>query len=650
MSLWSILGIESTSDITAIKRAYSKQLRIYHPEDDPEGYQRLREAYDRAIKLAKTGQIVPHILLMDEIMDEVGENEQEEHEPGGVEEIVEQELVEPHQALDPALRIERSYLPDNAERISSYQRVNSFMKQVEELYLRAEERYQVERWEVLLHDDMLWNIEINQMINASMISFLEKHRCLPLSVWHLLDQTFHWTEQITREAMPDSLVDMTWHSYLLRQLKQKYELRYIHLPPHIDIEGFWKYRQMALFALQENKPDLQREYAEKAYIIYSDDPDILRMLAEHHIIECNYVQAMAFAQQWLDTVPNDVDAYLCRAQLQYNQRWYDRAVEDCGYVLSQDPTHPQASYLLARCYMKLTRWAEAQGLLQSICLASPEDSRAVTLLIIVKRQVDLINSPEYQSRIDRQRRMDVQREKWLRIKSNTGRCISACFILIFLFMGVLFLLIDNVNKLAAVNQESMKNKNSFERVWTSPQIWDTEAGTRTRMEFTQAHFIGVLRYHDIETKGFEIEQYQSFRDIKGTEEQLREKKYVSIGYLRDTIVLLVTTYDEVEQILRKLPIQLTGKMRDMPYSKQLYEDVRNKYAAYEISKFSYLIQYGKYLDTTSEGDDSNLTWHNRYLYYSCLCFIILGVIAFFIYRKTRRILYSQMNHGMRGGA
>lgn len=83
MSLWSILGIESTSDITAIKRAYSKQLRIYHPEDDPEGYQRLREAYDRAIKLAKTGQIVPHILLMDEIMDEVGENEQEEHEPGG---------------------------------------------------------------------------------------------------------------------------------------------------------------------------------------------------------------------------------------------------------------------------------------------------------------------------------------------------------------------------------------------------------------------------------------------------------------------------------------------------------------------------------------------------------------------------------------
>src|SRR5690606_20647159 len=51
MTIWQRLGIEPTNDIKEIKRAYGKQLQIYHPEEDAEGYQALREAYDRAIKL-----------------------------------------------------------------------------------------------------------------------------------------------------------------------------------------------------------------------------------------------------------------------------------------------------------------------------------------------------------------------------------------------------------------------------------------------------------------------------------------------------------------------------------------------------------------------------------------------------------------------
>lgn len=34
-------------------------LKKYHPEDDPEGYQRLREAFDEAMKLAKQKGIFP---------------------------------------------------------------------------------------------------------------------------------------------------------------------------------------------------------------------------------------------------------------------------------------------------------------------------------------------------------------------------------------------------------------------------------------------------------------------------------------------------------------------------------------------------------------------------------------------------------------
>ena len=50
---WSILGIDPTNDVSAIKKAYAIKLKIYHPEDDPEGFQKLREAYEGAIKQSR---------------------------------------------------------------------------------------------------------------------------------------------------------------------------------------------------------------------------------------------------------------------------------------------------------------------------------------------------------------------------------------------------------------------------------------------------------------------------------------------------------------------------------------------------------------------------------------------------------------------
>jgi len=53
MTCWSVLQLDDDADERSIKRSYARLLRVHRPDDDPEGFQRLREAYEHALSVAR---------------------------------------------------------------------------------------------------------------------------------------------------------------------------------------------------------------------------------------------------------------------------------------------------------------------------------------------------------------------------------------------------------------------------------------------------------------------------------------------------------------------------------------------------------------------------------------------------------------------
>ena len=49
MNCWKVLGIEPTQNKKEIKKAYAKLLKQYHPEENPEEFKQIQEAYQQCL-------------------------------------------------------------------------------------------------------------------------------------------------------------------------------------------------------------------------------------------------------------------------------------------------------------------------------------------------------------------------------------------------------------------------------------------------------------------------------------------------------------------------------------------------------------------------------------------------------------------------
>lgn len=153
-----ILGIDRTKDEGKITEAYRNLLTSVNPEDDAEGFMRLREAYETARRYARTPD--------------------------------DEEAVQ-----------EATWLGDGE--------TGAFMKRVMEVYTAMPRRLDAGEWKALAQDPVLDSLEEGEDAKWKLFQYLADNYRLPCRIWRVLDEAFFIEErqQEFKEHLPENFVD-----------------------------------------------------------------------------------------------------------------------------------------------------------------------------------------------------------------------------------------------------------------------------------------------------------------------------------------------------------------------------------------------------------------------------------------------------------
>lgn len=331
MSIWNMLDIEPTDDTSVIKKAYAKLLKIHHPEEDPEGYQRLREAFDQAIKSAKQMKGKPFVQL------------EETAEYDG------NPIISP-------------WVDSNAEvatTVIAEHPVYLFIERIETLYDDFFARIELKNWEEILSSDVIWDVQYAAALQDQLIEFFLYHYHFPHSIWELIDNIFHFSEQ--QKELKDAYGEETVQ-FLLEKTSGEKEMRYDVFEKNVDLdfETYLYVREEVQRQLIANELETVQEALAQAYSMYQKDPELLRMQGIYYLRIDNQERALQSFSDVLLIDADNPDALLYRARINYNRSQFGIAIKDCEHLLSTQPEHMDAMLMMTKCLAKIGELEKAE--------------------------------------------------------------------------------------------------------------------------------------------------------------------------------------------------------------------------------------------------------------------------------------------------
>lgn len=284
MNIWEILQIEPTTDKKQIRRAYAARSKVIHPEEKPEEFQTLYEAYQQALAcIEHAGAPVSHPKEpkreVEDPADSHEELEEEEkvpvirlEEPGSREWFPENEPEEPEREAEEDLL--SSYFEKNLK--DQEQKLARFMRHWPDLRYRYHTAAVKEWWNPYLRSEEFQEIKWHPRVLAAFTEAIN---------WNLKYQ--------------DEFLEILWEAYDLKDDRMEYEEDAKKLCQFLRSE----HERRVFVEIVREKNERQRRFWKKVFVAFA----ILLCLAAPFLIYAKRTEDRRYVAGYMEKhYPNDV--------------------------------------------------------------------------------------------------------------------------------------------------------------------------------------------------------------------------------------------------------------------------------------------------------------------------------------------------------
>lgn len=355
MDVWQSLEIAPTKDLSTIKKAYATRLKQHRPDEDREGFQQLREAYQEAVHYAENTPMAKHL----EVIHYLKDSQQPLKKLGIKEELY---------------KTEKNIAEGDQEKEQAQQRLQ---EEIATIYNCYETRIKKIEWQKLLNNEMMWDFKSKQKVNNLLLTYLKAHHFLPQDIWQLLDDVFEWTSNkaIYKGTLYEPIV-----SYIYEMLHRTIPLDYREMGEikNIDYDEYFLLRESLdeLIQFEEWQYGLGKwRAAEK---IYNQDKELWRLKALYYLEGHNIESAIKYVNAFVKERPSHVQSQLLVKIIDYEKQLLNQEISDQSNI----------KYELALAYRELGLLERASECLIEIGMQNDQWLQVEKLLRIIYGEME----------------------------------------------------------------------------------------------------------------------------------------------------------------------------------------------------------------------------------------------------------------------
>lgn len=544
LNKWERLGIEPTNDIKLIKRAYASKLKMYHPEDDPQGYQALREAYEWAMKQSQQHSNQVELQI---------NSTQQVDRPQKDQDVLETQLSTyedpPPQYTPPKVVLDFTPLQNFA---TPHEIIDAFMQKVAKLYDDFSHRIDEACWLALLQDQVMWNISLSELLFKRVSEFLNENYYLPIDIWERLDQSFDWTGTYYKNSngFKESYPQI-YKRLIQRSPECLFNYTELLQAENMDYDYYLGKREAACIAILNHELEEAKAALVAALQQFSDDPALIHLICTYCVLAEDLQWGREISQQGAIKYPEIQEMWLHRAYFNYHCHEASQALQDIESILRRTPDHLGALSLALQCHLELEQLDEAEAICQSMLLRVPNDIEAITgLAVISERRLQALPKGNRKERKQLLRQLGMGMPFQQRVlelikglKLAWIVIIAAVFLQSFVYIEVKNDLGMSLWKYITSDDEVRHHLQSVENTTELRQAF--EQNKTVKLEVTQTKYIGLNRVYQGDREKFVDAEEEATEQPKLLEP---EDGYVSIGYVGNESILVITNEEQYKQI------------------------------------------------------------------------------------------------------